>query len=335
MPDMTAPSTFSPANSRAKTQSIPFSRGLRAHPGRTSAGRSPMAHTQMRLPGSTGMPKCSTFPPAATMPAGPTSRRSTTALAPATRRMSAPSAISARRASATSASAWGQVRGGNSVPVSPATRAAVADAVPSRMPCFNPGSVVITKPTRNGRNGWSRSGGRSCAAASARCSAASGTAKGITLMVATISRAAAGAESGKVPTVSPSSTALTRSSAARSTSSRPGTSASRLTRPVPGLDADSPAASTASARRRAASSSPTSSFSSWAAITPGSPSAARAATAPASRTDPFRRTHPERRRVWARMAPSASSSGTHPNFTAVRAGPRRPGPGWTERSPAR
>ncbi len=74
--------TGNPANSRGSTKSMPFSFGLRAHPGSTSAGRAPIRPTQMRLPGSTGIPKCTISPPARTMPAGPTSRRSTTAEAP-------------------------------------------------------------------------------------------------------------------------------------------------------------------------------------------------------------------------------------------------------------
>ena len=96
--------TLIPANSRDSTKSIPFNTGLRAHPGSTSAGLSCSRPTQIRLPGSTGMPKCRISPPARTMPAGPTSRRSTTAEAPITSSISAPSASSLSSALATDSS---------------------------------------------------------------------------------------------------------------------------------------------------------------------------------------------------------------------------------------
>ena len=83
--------TGTPANRRLSTKSIPFRLGLRAHPGSTNAGLSPIRPRQIRLPGSTGMPKCRISPPARTIPAGPTSRRSTTAEAPMTSSRSAPS----------------------------------------------------------------------------------------------------------------------------------------------------------------------------------------------------------------------------------------------------
>jgi len=86
--------TGRPANSRVSTKSMPFSFGLRAQPGSTRAGLVPMRPRQIRLPGSTGMPKCRISPPARTMPEGPTSRRSTTAEAPTTSSRSAPCAIS-------------------------------------------------------------------------------------------------------------------------------------------------------------------------------------------------------------------------------------------------
>ena len=93
-------------------------------------------------------------------------------------------------ASAIGASSCGHSTGGSRVPPSPSTRAAVASTVPARMLGFSPGSVVITSPTRSGRNGCSRSSGARRGHALGLASTAPGTANGITLMVATISRAA-------------------------------------------------------------------------------------------------------------------------------------------------
>src|SRR3546814_12581834 len=64
----------------------------------------------MRLPGATGIPKWGTRPPAATSPAGSTSRRSTIAEAPDIIRMSQPAAASSLTASATAASSFAQLR---------------------------------------------------------------------------------------------------------------------------------------------------------------------------------------------------------------------------------
>ena len=129
MPETIPPSTGNPANSRASTQSMPFNFGLRAHPGNTNAGHAPIRPRQIRFPGSTGIPKCKISPPAAAIPAGPTSRRSTTALAPATSSTSAPWPIRVSRARAMGASACGQCSAGNKRPVRPATRAAVAEGI--------------------------------------------------------------------------------------------------------------------------------------------------------------------------------------------------------------
>ena len=58
MAAMAGPSTSIPAKRRCRTQSMPLSLGERAQPGRTRAGRcADLTPRQMRLPGSTGMPK--------------------------------------------------------------------------------------------------------------------------------------------------------------------------------------------------------------------------------------------------------------------------------------
>ena len=85
---MSAGVTGTSAASRSSTQSKPLSLGERQQPGRPSAGRPRSSASSSRLPGSTGMPKRSTRPPAASMPAGSTSRRSVIADAPATSRIS-------------------------------------------------------------------------------------------------------------------------------------------------------------------------------------------------------------------------------------------------------
>ena len=74
--------TGSPATSRSSTQSKPLTLGERAQPGRPSTTCSPTWPRSSRLPGSTGIPKWSIRPPAATIAAGITSRRSRIAEAP-------------------------------------------------------------------------------------------------------------------------------------------------------------------------------------------------------------------------------------------------------------
>ena len=91
MPVMSARVTGRPASSRISTQSNPFSLGERAQPGAPSTGRPRAVPTSIRLPGSTGMPKCSMRPPTASIAAGMTSRRSAMAEAPNTMTSSAPS----------------------------------------------------------------------------------------------------------------------------------------------------------------------------------------------------------------------------------------------------
>ena len=70
---------------RASTQSKPLSFGERAQEGTPMTGTSPSAPNIIRLPGSTGMPRCSTVPPAFVTAMGMMSPRSTMAEAPKTR----------------------------------------------------------------------------------------------------------------------------------------------------------------------------------------------------------------------------------------------------------
>ena len=90
MPVMSSRVTGRPASSRISTQSKPFSFGERAQPGAPSTGTPPALPISSRLPGSTGMPKCSIAPPIASIAAGMTSRRSAMADAPNTMTSSAP-----------------------------------------------------------------------------------------------------------------------------------------------------------------------------------------------------------------------------------------------------
>ena len=60
---MSSRATGRPASRRIRIQSNPFSFGLRAQPGAPMTGRSRALPTSIRLPGSTGMPKCSMRPP--------------------------------------------------------------------------------------------------------------------------------------------------------------------------------------------------------------------------------------------------------------------------------
>ena len=89
-PVMAARGTARPASNRINTQSKPFSFGDRAQPGAPSTGRPRASPTNSRLPGSTGMPKCSIRPPTASTAAGITSRRSAIAEAPKMITSSAP-----------------------------------------------------------------------------------------------------------------------------------------------------------------------------------------------------------------------------------------------------
>ncbi len=90
MPVMSARLTGRPASIRISTQSKPFSFGERAQPGAPTTACPPRRPISIRLPGSTGMPKCSISPPTASIAAGMTSRRSAMAEAPNTMISSAP-----------------------------------------------------------------------------------------------------------------------------------------------------------------------------------------------------------------------------------------------------
>ncbi len=130
-------------------------------------------------------------PPARTIAAGPTSRRSTTAEAPAISSISAPCAIRSSSAAAIAASSCGVRSAASIVPVRRVMRAPVTATAFSVALSFMPGSCVTTTPTLSGRNGCSvKAGGPWRAMAAATSSLAPGTAKGTILMVATRSFAA-------------------------------------------------------------------------------------------------------------------------------------------------
>ena len=74
--------TARPAASRSSTQSTPFSAGERAEPGRPTTGRPACSPRKSRLPGSTGIPKRISRPPAATSAARQVSAASEVAEAP-------------------------------------------------------------------------------------------------------------------------------------------------------------------------------------------------------------------------------------------------------------
>ena len=80
-----------PASTRCRTQSKPFSFGDRAQPGAPMIGTPWRSASSSRLPGSTGMPNRSMRPPIASMAAGMTSRRSVMAEAPNAMSASLPS----------------------------------------------------------------------------------------------------------------------------------------------------------------------------------------------------------------------------------------------------
>ena len=102
-------STASPAASRSSTQSAPFSAGERAQPGRPTTGRPACSPRKSRLPGSTGIPKRISRPPAATSAAGQVSAASEVAEAP---RISTRSPSAAAIAAATAAVSCGTMTGG-------------------------------------------------------------------------------------------------------------------------------------------------------------------------------------------------------------------------------
>ena len=138
MPMMSARVTAMPAAIRCNTQSKPFGLGERQQPGRPSTTRPSRCASSRRLPGSTGMPKCSTTPPAASIAAGSTSARSVIAEAPAISNTS-PSLLRIRSASA--AVSCRQRASLTSRPPLAATRAAVIATVLSS-------TLSLTLPSR-------------------------------------------------------------------------------------------------------------------------------------------------------------------------------------------
>ena len=114
---------------------------------RAPAGRGPHA-TSMRLPGSTGMPKCSMVPPTASTAAGMTSRRSAIAEAPNTMTSSAPLVEHlverARRAPRSRAARAAPRRSSRRAG---ASRSAVTRSVFSITLSASPGSTVEMTPT--------------------------------------------------------------------------------------------------------------------------------------------------------------------------------------------
>ena len=129
MPVMSSRGTGRPANSRISTQSKPFSFGLRAQPGAPSTGRPPAVPTSSRLPGSTGMPKCSMVPPIASTAAGMTSRRSAIAEAPNTMTSSAPALSTSSSARASARCSCGTRRSATILAPAGASRSAVTLSV--------------------------------------------------------------------------------------------------------------------------------------------------------------------------------------------------------------
>ena len=171
MPVMSSRVTGRPASKRISTQSKPFSFGLRAQPGAPSTACPRTLPTSIRLPGSTGMPKCSILPPTASTAAGITSRRSAMAEAPNTITSSAPALSTASIARASAACSCGTRRSAIMLAPAGAIRAAVTLSVLSTTFGDRPGSSVETMPIlRNlvGRDPNDRFRSRRCGAAWSR-----------------------------------------------------------------------------------------------------------------------------------------------------------------------
>ena len=147
MPVMSSRGTGSPARSRISTQSKPFSFGLRAQPGAPSTACPAAAPIKSRLPGSTGMPKCSMRPPIASSAAGITSRRSAMADAPKTMTISAPCLSTSSSARASACGSCGTRRSATIAAPAGASRSAVILSVLSITFAESPGSTVETMPT--------------------------------------------------------------------------------------------------------------------------------------------------------------------------------------------
>ena len=184
----------SPASRRVSTQSKPFSFGERAQPGAPSTGRPFASATSSRLPGSTGMPKCSMCPPMLSTAAGITSRVSAIAEAPNTTTISAPALSTSSSALASALVSCGTRRSATIVAFAGASRSAVTFRVFSITLSASPGSSVEMMPTLRTRNGATRTiGSAPRAAATARSRASPATANGMIFTVAIILPATTGA----------------------------------------------------------------------------------------------------------------------------------------------
>ena len=151
MPVMSRRVTGRPHSRRARIQSKPFSFGLRAQPGAPSTGRPAADATSIRLPGSTGMPKCSISPPTASTAAGITSRLSAIAEAPNTMTSSAPDLSTSWSARVSAAVSCGTRRSATIVACAGARRSSVTRSVLSITLSARPGSRVEITPTRRMR----------------------------------------------------------------------------------------------------------------------------------------------------------------------------------------
>ena len=167
--------------------------------------------TSMRLPGSTGMPKCSMRPPIASSAAGMTSRRSAIAEAPNTMTSSAPcsSTSSSARASAAARAAPG-ARRRSSAPAGASRSAVILQCLVDHL------SAKAGQQRRDDADfahpiGRDANHAAACAAASALSRAAAATANGMIFTVAIISPATTGLKAGSVASVMSSSTRLRRS----------------------------------------------------------------------------------------------------------------------------
>ena len=328
MPVMSARVTGTPASNRISTQSKPFSFGERAQPGAPSKVFPPSCPIRMRLPGSTGMPKCSMRPPAASIAAGITSRRSAIAEAPNTITSSAPSRSTSAIAARSLPSSCTTRRSATMLAPAGASRSCVIFRVLSITLSDRPGSNVETMPTFLTRYGATRiSGFASPAIVSAVETAPCGTANGMIFTVPIISPATTGLKAGSVAKVTASSIRLSASIASLSTTRTPALSANRLHRPVNARSIVTPSPPKAAAMRAAASSSPMSPVSMRATTTSAIPAAFIASISRAPMTVPFLSTKLPCRIECTAVAPSASAMGTAPNLmTRLPAGAATPSP---------
>ena len=110
MSAISSSSSGRPARTSCKTQSNPFSRGERAHPGMPITGMPSRLADISRLPGSAGRPSLSTLPPACSTAIGTISRRSLMADAPQISSASAPCCRAASMAFATASASCATTR---------------------------------------------------------------------------------------------------------------------------------------------------------------------------------------------------------------------------------